>query len=218
VRALGLWARLGFRLPRGSFEFRQQRFEYFRHVYNLTWLNERCVEVPIARSLVQCNQGCRVLEVGNVLSHYFPGMRHDVIDKYERTGDKRVIRADAREYSSPSRFDLIVSVSTIEHIGWDERPIDQGKAVATIRHLGDLLAPDGALVFTVPAGYHPALDRALLEGDAALDGLWALQRMSARNRWEPVAPGALRAARFGAPYPFANGVFVGVLGKVPRFL
>lgn len=213
LRAMAVWAGQGFRWPRGTFEFGARRFRYLRHVYNFTWLNERCVEVPLVRSVVQQRGTQRVLEVGNVLSHYFPECRHEVVDKYERSRSRRVIRADAREYSPAERYDLIVSVSTLEHIGWDERPISREKALETIRHLGDLLAPSGALVFTVPAGYHPALDLALLDGRAGLSRLWALKRSGSDNRWKATDPMDLRGTRFGHPFPFANGIFVGSIGS-----
>jgi hypothetical protein len=40
--------------------------------------------------------GRNVLEVGNVLSHYFP-VHHDVLDKYEKA--KGVINEDVVEFS-----------------------------------------------------------------------------------------------------------------------
>src|SRR5439155_26790749 len=57
-------------------------YQYFYHPYNQTYCNERAVEIPIVWPLVRSVPPERVLEVGNVLSHYFP-TRHAIIDKFE---------------------------------------------------------------------------------------------------------------------------------------
>jgi len=66
-----------------SFHARGVDHPYFYHTYNETYRNERAVEIPIVWSIVQRVPPERVLEVGDVLSHYFP-TRHDVVDKYEQ--------------------------------------------------------------------------------------------------------------------------------------
>ena len=71
------------RLPRRTLEFQGQELPYFYHRYNMTWANERCVEVPLGRFYLQRFAGRPILEVGNVLSHYGP-TQHTVLDKYER--------------------------------------------------------------------------------------------------------------------------------------
>src|SRR5208282_6675203 len=75
---------LYFRFTRGGkrFVFNGKRLPYLNRRYNLSWENERAVEVPIVLSLITKERRRRVLEVGNVLPHYvkFP---HDVVDKYE---------------------------------------------------------------------------------------------------------------------------------------
>ena len=66
-----------------AFSMNGQEYPYFVHPYNRTWANERAVEIPVVRSFLEESQGKRVLEVGNVLSHYGP-VTHQVLDKYER--------------------------------------------------------------------------------------------------------------------------------------
>src|SRR5713101_4756266 len=63
-------------LSKKSFEFQGHRLDCFYHRYNMTWAGERCVEIPIAKSYLDQYQAGDVLEVGNVLSHYFP-VQHD---------------------------------------------------------------------------------------------------------------------------------------------
>ena len=43
---------------------------------------------------------------------------HDVLDKYEKGNN--VINDDVVSFSTEVKYDLIVSVSTLEHVGWDE--------------------------------------------------------------------------------------------------
>ena len=70
-----------------TFQFDGREYEYLYHPYNRTWKNERGVEIPIFRELLLNHKGKRVLEVGNVLSHYFP-IHHEVVNNYE-VGSRR---------------------------------------------------------------------------------------------------------------------------------
>jgi hypothetical protein len=65
-----------------TFVFNGRTYPYLYHVCNKTWKNERGVEIPIFREMLLHHQNARILEVGNVLSHYFP-VHHDVVDKHE---------------------------------------------------------------------------------------------------------------------------------------
>src|SRR5690348_6002432 len=58
-------------------------YPYLYARYNLTVRNERAIEVPLVWDAVRRHSPERVLEVGNVLAHYYP-IRHGVLDKYER--------------------------------------------------------------------------------------------------------------------------------------
>jgi hypothetical protein len=100
-----------------TFRVGGQRYRYAFHGYNTTWRNERCVEIPLAIEILDAWHEKRILEVGNVLSHYRP-VDHDVLDKYERA--PRVVNEDVLEFRPSAPYDLIFSVSTMEHIGWDE--------------------------------------------------------------------------------------------------
>ena len=161
---------------------------YLHHPYHYTWLNERAVEVPLAEAaLAAAGPSARVLEVGNVLAHYLP-VTHEVVDKYERSAGVRNvdvvdIRADA---TLPGPFDLILAVSTLEHVGLDEDVQDPGKPARAIAHLASRLAPGGRLWCTVPVGYNPALDEGLRDGTLGFTGLSALRRTGRDNRWEQV--------------------------------
>jgi len=191
--AVGLpWTLAG---SRGQFEFQGQPYPYLFHRYKRTWLTERAVEVPIVQALVDRYGGQRVLEVGNVLAHY-RAQQHLVVDKYERAPG--VLNRDALELGDMGPFDLVVAISTIEHIGRDEEPRDPGLALQALRGLEALLAPGGRLVVTVPVGYHSELDRALSSGEVALTRGAALRRGALGPHWSEVAP----AEVWGTPYDF----------------
>ena len=81
-------------------------------------------------------EGRNILEVGNVLSHYFR-VHHDVIDKYEKTNG--VINIDAVDFDPPKRYDLIVTISTLEHVGWNENSRDSTKIPSAIENLKGLI-------------------------------------------------------------------------------
>jgi SAM-dependent methyltransferase len=160
-------------------------YPYLHHPYNHTWLNERAVEVPIVQRLVaEQPPAARVLEVGHVLGHYDQARPHDVLDKYERGGG--VINADVLDFAPAHPYDLIVSVSTLEHVGWDEEPREPELALAAVARLRALLAPGGVLAATLPVGYNPELDRAVREGRAGFDSVAALRRDG--RGWREVPP------------------------------
>jgi hypothetical protein len=74
------------------------------------------IEVPIIYEMVKEAEayGQKVLEVGNVLSHYFH-VNHDIVYKYEKA--KGVINEDVINFRLPKKYDLIISISTLEHMG-----------------------------------------------------------------------------------------------------
>jgi SAM-dependent methyltransferase len=196
------------RVPGGAgprFEFQGDSFAYLYHRYKLSWLTERAVEVPIAQELVRRHAGGRVLEVGNVLSHYGP-TDHLVVDKYERA--EGVLNRDVLELGDVGTFDLIVAISTLEHVGWDERPRQPDKALEALEALRARLTPGGRLLLTVPVGYNPAFDAALRGGQLELGRVGALRRVGGSPAWREVAPVEV----WSAPYDFllyrANGVLI----------
>ncbi len=194
---------------RGKREFLLQgkTYTYFDHFYNLTWLNERRVEIPIIMDVLNRNPDARALEVGNVLSHYDHSLKHTVVDKYEDSKRGHYFKEDAETFSSDDQYDIIVSISTLEHVGWDESPRDPGKIFRTIHNLRGLLSAKGALVFTAPVGYSQPLDRLIDEGDGFVERL-CLRRVNSINEWEESDWVTVRRSAFHSPYPFANGLVV----------
>lgn len=191
--------------PEKTFTVAGRTYAYFYRWYNQTWRNERAVEVPLIWSLLQSARDANVLEVGNVLSHFFT-VKHVVVDKFERAPG--VLNCDIIDHAPPTGYDLIVSISTLEHVGWDERPLVADKALRVIGHLQQLLRPGGRLVYTIPIGYNAALDAALREGLVTTTARYALKRISRDNRWREVAWDTIAHAAYGEPYPAANAIVV----------
>ena len=105
-----------------TFVFGGRPYEYLRHGHNNARGNERTVEVPIALAEIHACAG-KVLEVGNVLSNYEPA-KYMIVDKYERAPG--VVSEDCLTFTTGAPYDLIVSVSTLEH-GWDWSRSGQGE-------------------------------------------------------------------------------------------
>lgn len=197
-----------------TFSLNGKEFEYFNHDYNTTWNNERAVEIPVILDIVDREQERRVLEVGNVLSHYV-SFSHDVVDKYEAGNGVR--NMDVVDLDPRNKYDLIIAISTLEHVGWDEEKKDPEKIMTAIERLRSCLSAGGQLLVTLPLGYNPPMDEMLDRGLISLDKTWCLKRISADNRWEQVSWSEIRECRYGDPYPAANGLVIGVIrGKKER--
>lgn len=198
---------------RKRFRFSGADYPYFYHRYGRTWLSERAVEIPVILDRIRSlGQGARTLEVGHVLSHY--GSRaDDVLDLYDDSPG--ILREDAATFRPAKPYDLIVSISTLEHIGWDELPKDPGKVERAIANLRRCLAPGGRLIATVPVGYNPELDRLLDEGILRPDHLGGLKRINRDNEWVEAGWKEVRDLKFAAPFPFANAICVLTFGPLP---
>lgn len=157
--------------------------DYFVHPYHYTWLNERAVEVALTLDLLERHAGAEVLEIGNVLGHY-SNVAHTVVDKYERAPG--VLNADVATLDLGRTFDLVLAVSTLEHVGLDEDVLDAAKPARAIERLRAHLKPGGLLWVTHPVGYNLALDQQLRSGELGFTRLRALLREPTRNVWREV--------------------------------
>jgi hypothetical protein len=196
-------------MPLESFAFQGRRYRYFCHPTNMTWRSERCVEVAVAYPAVRRFSEADVLEVGNVLGLYFP-TKHEVVDKYESAPG--VYNVDVLDFRPSKKYGLIVSISTLEHVGWDEKPREPKKALDAIKHLTSLLKPDGMILVTLPMGWNYELDNFLRSGAIRFSHLYCLKRISS-SKWKESDWNEIRNAKFGSPFPFANGLVVGIIRK-----
>lgn len=199
-----------------TFQFNGVDYLYFFRKYNTTYLNERAVEVPIIVDFIKKCQGKRILEIGNVLKHYF-NFGFDIVDKYEKYPG--VINVDIIDFNCPEKYDLIVSISTFEHIGYDENlrygasvdnSIQQNSVLKAIEKTKTLLKPGGVFVFTIPLGFNSFLDSRIENNEINMTELLFLRRTNAMNDWVQVDYAAVKAAKYGHPYICANAVMIGI--------
>lgn len=182
------------------FRFDGIKLRYFHHYYNNTSCNERTIEVPIAHYFLR--PGARMLEVGNVLNHYMP-FPHDVVDRYER--NPGVVNDDILNFKAP-KYDVILCISTLEHMGWDEPVKDPTKPLRAMQYLYDnLLSTNGTLLVTVPHGENPALDCRVDEIPCSRH--FRFRRYARFTNWREVEA-ISDDVRYGSPYPGANGLHV----------
>ncbi len=193
-----------------TFTFWGNTYNYFIHKYNATWRSERTVEVPIIWKIVNEYRGKKILEVGNVLSHYF-SVNHDILDKYEKADN--VINQDVCDFQSSKKYDLIVTISTLEHVGWDENPRKPMKVLQAIENLKSLLAPKGKIIVTLPLGHNHVLDSLLNEGKIQFTKMYCLKRVSKDNRWIETNSENIKNAKYNHPFNKANGLVIGIIEK-----
>ena len=197
--------------PSRTFTFKGKTYNYFCHRYSTTWRNERAVEVPIIWKIVtrSKSQGMHILEVGNVLSHYF-SIQHDVLDKYEKAHG--VINQDIVDFQPPKKYDIIVSISTLEHVGWDEEPRDPEKILRALENLKtNCLAAGGKIVVTLPLGYNTEMDRLHRGGKIRFTKQCYLKRVFGDNKWIEVDWDDVKEAKYNNPFPAANGLVIGII-------
>jgi SAM-dependent methyltransferase len=200
------------RRRRGTFTLEGREYAYFIHIYNKTWMNERIAEMALGLDALQRHRGERILEVGNVMSHYGHD-RHEIVDLYEQADG--VQNVDIVDFRPADAYDLILSLSTIEHVGFDEDIEEPDKPVRAVTHLKEFLRPGGELLVTVPLGYNRHVDLALRADAFGFDRTGYLMRVSPLNRWAEVGADQVRRARYGLPYPAANVIAVGTYIEPP---
>lgn len=191
---------------------RNERFElggvalpYTFARYNNSFLNERIVEVSIAKWFLA---GCTgtLLEVGNVLSHY--GITgHTVLDKYEAIPG--VLNDDIVDFVPERPFDAVVAISTLEHVGWDEHPREPEKVFMAVDAVRSCSA--GRVLVTTPIGHNGALDAGLRSGEVKFPVEHWLVRSNRRNEWVETDRDDALGRAYGRPYTGANGLYVGMV-------
>tara|TARA_B100000029_G_scaffold436374_1_gene450973 strand:+ start:2460 stop:3188 length:729 start_codon:yes stop_codon:yes gene_type:complete len=194
------------RLPKCKFNFNGRMLSLFYHAYNMTWVNERAVEIPIIRDYLNHCEPEHVLEIGNVLSHY-GSVSHTILDKFER--GQGIINEDILDFVSADKFKLIVSISTFEHIGFDDE-VD-GESGVKILHAIDasrnLLTENGRLVLTLPIGYNPSLDHMIMDNQIDCTRSFFICRKG-KLQWEATSSDQAMECRYGSPFPYANAILV----------
>jgi hypothetical protein len=192
------------------FIFQNQKYQYFCSRYNFAWKNERTMEIPIFWDIIKANSHKRILEIGNVLNHYHT-IHHDVLDKYEITNG--VINEDVVTFQTKTKYDLIISISTMEHVGWDEKPRQRYKIIPAINNLKSLLARNGKIIMSLPLGYNKDLDELLQLNKLPFYKTYYLKRMNKKNEWDEANWNEVKNSRYNSKFPNANAIIIGYVKK-----
>ena len=166
---------------------------------------ERKVELPFFSGI---KHNGRTLQVGNVLKD--PSFV--TVDKYEKSPG--VINQDILDFTTKQKFPIIISISTLEHIGLNENPKDPEKILKVIKHIKkNLLQKGGLFFFSVPIGYNKNLDKFIAEDKLDLFTSSFLERITLSNEWKKATKEKTLTKRYNYPYICANGLMIGVIKK-----
>lgn len=187
-------------------------YVYMRFHKNTAYTTERVMEIPIVSRYTRAHAGHSILEVGNVLNHYVP-FAHEVVDKYECGKD--VHNVDIIDFYPSKQYDLVVCISTLEHIGFDEEDRSNSKTLCALERMQQLTSPGGQLVITIPLGWNPYLDEYIKTGRVQADELHLMHRVSCENTWEEVSTDLLQTKEFtyNTPYPYGNWILILIFQK-----
>lgn len=184
-------------------DFEGRKLEYVVEPYNLTCVSERGLELGIIQGLLP--KDARVLEIGNVWGHY-RDRDFKVVDKYEIAPG--VDNSDVVNLPEDEKFDFIFSVSTFEHIGWDEDPRQPEKLENALAKIPRLLADSGRAIVTVPSGWNSWLDERLKAGDLPVDSVTWFRRDGLFCNWKPADAEECAGMPYGGRHQAANAVAV----------
>lgn len=149
----------------------------------------------------------QVLEVGSVLDNNW----HDVLDLYKH-GDG-IMNYDAAFWRPKALqcYDLIISISTFEHIGHAKYGTDQVcKPMAAALNLYSwALAPGGTMLFSISLRYRPASDWLVWNVFPPQMAKIGFLRKIGHDTWRQIDAKAARKVRYyGKPYPGANCIAI----------
>ncbi len=191
--------------------FRMGSKEYHYYTGNFALLHERTVEMAIAKQFYDDNRHGTVLEVGNVMHQCMPIPEgYDIVDKYEPGGG--VINEDIVDYKPGKRYDMIISVSTMEHVGYEEPDRVPYKSLVGIRKGMKMLKPGGKMLITVPLGMNPAIDGMIMGQGIKFTRSYFLKRISYWNYWALTDAKDAISLSPNSRYPGANSIAVLIKG------
>jgi hypothetical protein len=186
-------------MRRSTFEFEGMTLQYLSSRVQ----TERRVEIPLALDFLRRGppKGS-VLEIGHSLHNYTEEPR-TIVDKYEVTDGVRNV--DILDFIPQAKFETVISVSTLEHVGYDEPSRTHGKFLAAMTHLlNRCVTPTGRVLVTLPVGYNPEVDEFLRKPS---DPRWRcsfLKRISIFNEWQQSSVNASMTSATRSRYPGCN--------------
>lgn len=195
------------------FFFNGKKIQYENSFYNTSFFNERTVEIPMVKEIISSYKRNNFLEIGNVLQHYNYPESRVIVDKYEVS--QNVINEDIETYSTQTKFNLIVSISTLEHVGLDEGEMvtDKDKLQRCILNISNnLLDKEGVLIVTLPVNYNENVDKFIRENTIFQEKFFMKKDSLLLNTWKKVSFDDLTVKNRSKPI-LIEEVFFGIYRK-----
>lgn len=173
--------------------------EYANFLYNRTIINERAVEVAIAKKWMDDHPN-NVIEIGAVMPYYY-NVKHPVVDFQD---PKATINKYLHEVDITGKH--VLSVSTIEHIGcgdYGNEHIDPTGAENALQHILDNSL---SCLVTLPIGNNPNLDIWLKANLDKLDCFGYHRTQLNPPYWEFEEPPKHLEYKYNSPFNNANFV------------
>lgn len=184
---------------------------------NVQLSSERVVEIAYVKNLYTMRKPNLILEVGNVTRNWFSIQNLVVVDKYEQDSQGSIINEDIEDFESLITFDMIISISTVEHIGYDEEIKDSQKPQRVIEKMIKLLNENGLLIITVPLNYNPAVDNLIKNKIIKFTEMVFLKRLNISNDWKQVGLDEAFNSIYDSPYQYANSIAILLYRKFPVY-
>jgi len=107
-----------------------------------------------------------------------------VVDKYEIFPG--VINQDIEDFRLCDKFGLIISISTIEHIGLDDSPKDLEKAIRVLKKLKTkFLEEDGIMLVSFPINYNEKISEMINKNKISNFKIFCFKKTDQKyNLWE----------------------------------
>ncbi len=195
-----------------KFKFEKIELNYCYAKYSASWATERTVEIPICTYLLDKENARNksLLEIGNVLNNYTTKYDNVVVDKYELA--EGVINEDIVSYKPLRKYSLAISISTLEHVGFDENLKDPARVIAGIQNImKNCLARQGKLIFTIPIGYNKYIDDMIKNNAIKINKKYFFKRISLNNNWVETTEKEAFKKQYNFPYPAGNAILIGVI-------
>lgn len=196
-----------------NFIYLKNKIRYESSFYNVSFINERSIEIPLTKFLLKDLKPKKVLEIGNVLEHYDSNLERDIVDKYEI--DKGVINQDIEYFKPNKKYDLIISISTLEHVGFDEgeKNLDLEKFERCISHIVEnLLEKNGTFIITLPVNYNYHVSSFIYNSNLFQEKFFMKKTNLILNTWKMVSFEDLEKKIRETPF-LIEEVFFGILKK-----
>jgi len=147
-----------------DFSYNWKILKYFYNKYNITYSNERMVEIPILNHYYNKFKWKEILEIWNVMKNYF-SYDHDVLDKFDKH-NYVTIKDDICSYIPENKYDFVFSISTLEHVWFEdfEKETDNKMIHKAFDNIVNNIVW-WTFVFTIPLWYNIYLDSLIYNWD-----------------------------------------------------